>query len=156
MQLLTFSLNGTDYGIALEDVESIERRKDVVKVPTAPRHIRGIIRLHGEIVPVFCLAARFGVPEGQIENLVVVKVDGMKVGLEVGRVKEIVDVENSSVLPMPVLVNSERNCFNDVASCRKELVVMLDVGSLISMEEQKQLRKIIDDGGETAETLKND
>ena len=80
----------------------------------------------------------------------------MKVGLEVGRVKEIVDVENSNVLPMPVLVNSERNCFNDVASCRKAAVVVLDVCSLISMEEQRQLRKIIDDGGETAETSKND
>ena len=62
------------------------------------------------------LAARFGVEEGQIENLIVVNVDGMKVGLEVGRVKEIVDVENAGMLPMPVLVNSEkkllsRRCF---------------------------------------------
>lgn len=151
MQLVTFSLNDTDYGIALKDVESIDNRKQVVNVPTAPRYIRGIIRLHGEIVPVFRLAARFGVEEGQIENLIVVNVDGMKVGLEVGRVKEIVDVENDGMLPMPVLVNSERNCFHDVASCKKELIVVLDVGSLISMEEQRQLRRIIDEGKENAD-----
>ncbi len=55
MQLVTFSLNDTDYGIALKDVESIDNRKQVVNVPTAPRYIRGIIRLHGEIVPYFVL-----------------------------------------------------------------------------------------------------
>lgn len=145
MQLLSFSLNGVDYGIALKDVESIECCMDVIHVPTAPAHIKGIIRLHGEIVPVFCLATRFGLPDRPVENLIVAKVNGMKVGLEVEKVKEIVDVENSNVLPMPILMNGAQNCFNDVASCKKELIVMLDVNSLVSLEEQQQIRKLIDD-----------
>lgn len=145
MQLLSFSLNGVDYGIALKDVESIECRMDIVNVPTAPSHIKGIIRLHGEIIPVFCLATRFGLPDRPIENMIVANVNGMKVALEVEKVKEIVDVENSSVLPMPMLMNGVQNCFNDVASCQKELIVMLDVNSLISMEEQQQIRKLIDE-----------
>lgn len=145
MQLLTFSLNNVDYGIALKDIESIETRTNVVVVPTAPPHIKGIIRLHGEIVPVFCLATRFGMPDRSVENMIVVNVGGMKIGLEVENVKEIVDVDNSKVLPMPVIMNGVQNCFNDVASCQKELIVMLDVNSLVSMEEQQQIRKMLDD-----------
>ena len=145
MQLLSFSLNGVDYGIALKDVESIECCMDIVNVPTAPAHIKGIIRLHGEIVPVFSLANRFGIQNCQIENFIVANVNGMKVALEVEKVKEIVEVENSRVLPMPVLMNGVQNCFNDVASCQKELIVMLDVGSLVSLEEQQQIRQLIDD-----------
>ena len=60
MQLLTFTLTGMDYGISLENVESIESKMNVVVVPTSPANIRGIIRLHGEILPVFSLASRFG------------------------------------------------------------------------------------------------
>lgn len=145
MQLLSFSLNGVDYGIPLKDVESIESRLDSVNVPTAPKHFKGIIRLHGNIVPVLSLAARFGLQERSIENMIVANVDGMKIALEVEKVREIVDVENSRVLPMPTLMSSVQNCFNDVASCQKELIVMLDVKSLVSLEEQQQLRKLIED-----------
>lgn len=154
MQLLSFSLNGVDYGIALKDVESIESRMDIVNVPTAPAHIKGIIRLHGEIVPVFCLATRFGLQDRPVENMIVANVNGMKVALEVEKVKEIVDVDNSRVLPMPILMNGVKNCFNDVASCQKELIVMLDVNSLVSLEEQQQIRKLIDDSGTAQENQK--
>ena len=145
MQLLSFSLNGVDYGIPLKDVESIEGRINCVNVPTAPKYIKGIIRLHGNIVPVLSLAARFGLQELPVENMIVANVDGMKIALEVEKVREIVDVENSRVLPMPVLMSSVQNCFNDVASCQQELIVMLDVKSLVSLEEQQQLRKLIED-----------
>ena len=136
MQLLTFTLTGMDYGISLENVESIESKMNVVVVPTSPANIRGIIRLHGEILPVFSLA---------VDNLVVVNVGGMKLALEVEKVKEIVDVEDSRVLPMPTLMSGQQCCFNDVASCQKELIVMLDVKSLVSQEEQAAIRKMISD-----------
>lgn len=145
MQFLTFVLNGIDYGIPLKDVESIEIKKDVIKVPTAPSHIIGIIRLHGEIVPVFSLSSRFGVNEGQIESLVVANVDGMKIGLEVEKVKEIVEVENRQVLPMPSIMNGVKNCFSDVASRQKQLFVLLDVASLVTMEEEQEIRQLITD-----------
>ena len=140
MQLLTFTLTGMDYGISLENVESIESKMNVVVVPTSPANIRGIIRLHGEILPAFSLASRFG-----LGNLVVVNVGGMKLALEVEKVKEIVDVEDSRVLPMPTLMSGQQCCFNDVASCQKELIVMLDVKSLVSQEEQAAIRKMISD-----------
>ncbi len=148
MQFLTFTLNAIDYGIPLKDVESIEIRKDVMKVPTAPSHIMGIIKLRGEIIPVFSLSSRFGVQEGKIDSLVIVDVNGMKIGLEVEKVKEIVDVENRQVLPMPSIMHSPENCFNDVASRSKQLFVLLDVAGLVSMEDQQAIRKLISDNAE--------
>ena len=78
-----------------------------------------------------------------MENFVVSSVDGMKIALEVEKVREIVNVENRRVLPMPTIMNVEANCFNDVASCKEELIVMLDVKGLISLEEQQEIRKMI-------------
>jgi purine-binding chemotaxis protein CheW len=49
------------------------------------------------------------------------------------------------VLPMPTLMSGQQCCFNDVASCQKELIVMLDVKSLVSQEEQAAIRKMISD-----------
>lgn len=146
MQLLTFTLTGMDYGISLENVESIESKMNVVVVPTSPANIRGIIRLHGEILPVFSLASRFGLGNIAVDNLVVVNVGGMKLALEVEKVKEIVDVEDSRVLPMPTLMKRDSSAVLMMwLPCQKELIVMLDVKSLVSQEEQAAIRKMISD-----------
>ncbi len=144
MQLLTFTMNKIDYGIPLSDVESIETIKDVSIVPTAPAHIRGVIRLHGQIIPVFSLASRFGLGDLPASLFIVVNADGIKLALEVEQVKEIVGVEDRRVLPMPSIMNGQKNCFNDVASCPKELIVMLDVRSLVTMEEKEQIRQMVE------------
>ncbi len=145
MQLLTFVLNGINFGIPVSSVVSIESCTNVVGVPEAPANIRGIIRLHGEIVPIYNLALRFGYQVPRIQNIVVVSADGMKVGLEVERVQEILEVEDKQVIPMPGIMNATQNCFNDVASCKEGLVVLLDVRQLLSLEEQQGIRKIIED-----------
>ena len=146
MQLLTFSLDGLNYGIPINNVESIESRVDVVSIPAAPPHVRGIIRIHGIIIPVFNLASRFGV-EGDVnvENLVVASVGGMRIGLEVEHVKEIVEIEDSNVLPLPHIVSGDEGCFSDVATRQGELIAMLNVGSLVNVNERESIQKMLDE-----------
>ena len=43
-------------------------KMNVVVVLTSPANIRGIIRLHGEILPVFSLASRFGLGNIAVDN----------------------------------------------------------------------------------------
>ncbi len=145
MQLLTFLLGGVEYGMPVSDVVSIENRMDPLRIPDSPQHIDGIINLHGSIVPVYNLAARFGCRGEQIHNIIVSNVGGMKVGLEVGSVHEIMEAGSSSVNAMPELMNSTQNFFREVVARDKALIGVLDVNSLITQEEQEGIRKLIDD-----------
>lgn len=148
MQFLSFTLNGLDYGIPLDDVVTIDNRRNVVPVPTAPAHIRGIMKRHGELIPVFSLNSRFGLPDGPVENIVIVKAEGINLGLEVGKVKTIRDVGGTDLLPMPTIMDGVKNCFHDVASLKKELVVLVDVNSLLTDEERALIQKLISDAEE--------
>ncbi|MGN0141295.1 MAG: chemotaxis protein CheW [Roseburia sp.] len=145
MQLLTFSLGQIVYGMPVTDVESIETRMNILKIPDSPQFIEGIMNLHGDIVPVYNLAARFGNPNERIDNIIVANVAGMKVGLEVGQVREIIDAGKAEINPMPQLMNSTQNFFRDVVSKNKMLIGILDVNSLITQEEREGIRKLIDD-----------
>lgn len=145
MQLLTFTMKEVTFGIPVSNVESIETKMNVVGIPNSPPNIRGIINLHGDIVPIYNLASKFGYEEQKIENVVVAGVNGMKIGLEVGRVKEILEVDDVHIIPMPEIMNATQNCFNDVASNNKELIVLLDTEQLFPAEEQQGLKKIIED-----------
>lgn len=145
MQLLTFLMNGICFGIPVNDVESIETRMNVFGVPEAPSNIKGVIKLHGAIVPIYSLASRFGYPDGNVQNVIVAGVNGMKVGLEVESVREIIEVPDREIEHMPEIMNATQNCFNDIASKDKELITILSVQNLISSEEQQSIRKLIDD-----------
>ena len=145
MQLLTFMLNNVRFGIPVDDVESIETRMSVVGVPNAPAHIEGIVNLHGDIVPICNLADYFGYPAHDIKNVIVASMNGMKIGLEVESVREIIDVNEKQVIPMPTIMNANQSCFNDVASYDKQLIVMFEVSKLMPQSEQQGIQKLIDD-----------
>jgi purine-binding chemotaxis protein CheW len=144
MQLLTFTLNGAAYGISLKDVESIETKMEVLAIPTSPAHIRGIINLHGNIVPVYSLVSRFGQANMEVGNIIVVRSDDVRVGLEVEQVKEIINIPDDGVISMPVIMQPENNCFQNVASSEGQgLLAMLDVRQLMPTEEKQELKKIV-------------
>ena len=145
MQLLTFMLNNVRFGIPVDDVESIETRMSVVGVPNAPAHIEGIVNLHGDIVPICNLADYFGYPKQDIKNVIVASMNGMKIGLEVESVREIIDVNEKQVIPMPTIMNANQSCFNDVASYDKQLIVMFEVSKLMPQSEQQGIKQLIDD-----------
>ena len=127
MQLLTFLLNGVKFGIPVNDVESIETRMNVVNI--LPQH-----------------RMRYGkhYPEQEINNIIVASMNGTKIGLEVGNVDEIIDVPDEKVISMPVIMKAVENCFDEVASYAKELIVLIEVSKLMPEAEQQAIQKLVE------------
>lgn len=144
MQLLTFWLNGVRFGIRVNDVESIETRMKVVNIPNSLPQIHGIMDLHGKVIAVYSLAEQFHYPEQEINNIIVTSINDMSIGLEVESVDKIIDVEDEQVIPMPVIMNATQNCFDDVASYEKELIVLVEVTKLLSEFEQEKIQELVE------------
>ncbi|WP_242341428.1 MULTISPECIES: chemotaxis protein CheW [Anaeromyxobacter] len=73
-------------------------------VPGAPPHVRGVLDVHGMLVPVVDVAARLGAqvrPPRAEDQLLVVEIAGRRVALEVERVLEIREVPDAAVSPYP-------------------------------------------------------
>lgn len=60
-------------------------------------------------------------------------------------VREIIDVNEKQVIPMPTIMNANQSCFNDVASYDKQLIVMFEVSKLMPQSEQQGIKQLIDD-----------
>ena len=159
MQLLTFLLNGVKFGIPVNDVESIETRMNVVNIlpqhrmrygmnvvniPNSLPQVHGIMNLHGEVIAVYSLAEQFHYPEQEINNIIVASMNGTKIGLEVGNVDEIIDVPDEKVISMPVIMKAVENCFDEVASYAKELIVLIEVSKLMPEAEQQAIQKLVE------------
>jgi purine-binding chemotaxis protein CheW len=94
IQLATFVVGEAILGIDLMRVREIVRGVRASPVPGAPTGMSGIVNLRGKVLSVFDLRPRFGVPAGSDRepHVLIVELDGRRVGIAVDEVKEAVAV----------------------------------------------------------------
>ena len=65
MKPVVFKLDSENYGVDIGRVLGIEREQQIVRVPNTVSYIKGIMNLRGEIIPVYDLRKKFGLPAVQ-------------------------------------------------------------------------------------------
>lgn len=139
MQVLLFKLNGVEYGILLKDVEFISENKNVVKMPNAQEAVRGIVMLRGKAVPVYSLASCFGSGEQENRYLLIVKIDDIKIALEVSMIDRVIWIEKEAVISLPAVVRATQMCFKEVLIYGENLIGLLDISGLVSQQDKRNL-----------------
>src|SRR5277367_233894 len=65
--LVVFDLEEQRYALRLSAVEQVVRAVEITPLPKAPEIIRGVVNVHGRVVPVYHIRARFRLPEREID-----------------------------------------------------------------------------------------
>ncbi len=60
IQLVSFELEGEEYGVDVLKVREIIRMPQITTMPTTPGYVDGIINLRGAVLPIISLRRRFG------------------------------------------------------------------------------------------------
>ncbi len=133
-QLVTFSLDDEEYGIAISRVQEIIRHTPSRSVPGRPEELEGVINLRGRIIPVMDLRARLGVGGVAPEDakVVITEVDGTVAGVVVDDVREVITVDMASTeAPPACTVGGEGDAIESVAKVGDRLLVILDAVRLL-------------------------
>ena len=99
-QFVILKLDTQLYGVDIQNVQIIERVKSIMRVPKTPEWIKGVMNLRGEILPVIDIRMQFDMPpKANDENtrIIIVKIEDTMVGLIVDSVKEVVDLQETSI-----------------------------------------------------------
>lgn len=144
MQLLTFALGDIKFGVKIDLVQSIDVAMQVTSIPHSFSYIKGIAKSHDTVIPIYSLARKMNYPEKKMQNVIIAEVDGILMGFEVEEVREIVDVPEQQVIPMPNLISHDQDYLTDVAHRNDELVVLLDLEKIIR-QESDNIKKILED-----------
>ena len=128
-QLVTFLLEGEEFGFNIMSVQEIIRLPRMAKVPRTPQYVDGIANLRGVVLPVIDMRTRFGMQreeETDRTRVLVVDIDGVKAGLRVDHVKQVTRVMQSEMEPPPAAIRgASSDCLDGV--------VRLDKGKRIVM-----------------------
>lgn len=134
-EFVTFLASGQSFGIDITDVREIRRWSPVTPLPHAPPEVLGVMNLRGSVIPIYDLAARFGLPPTveNPRNVIVVAMHGSQVvGLLVEAVSEILSVSRDQIQETPeVRSDSARPSVTGVITVGDGMTRVIDSGAVV-------------------------
>jgi purine-binding chemotaxis protein CheW len=129
---------GAEYlGFPLENVVDVDGldRFPVSPVPVAPQYLRGQINWRGEILPLIELGAILQVLSLPRQEMVVVQVDGIKIGIGVDRIFDVIYLATNDIEELPMSVNSKlRGYLHGVTKYADSLMYFVKLPELVRRE----------------------
>ncbi|QOY86727.1 chemotaxis protein CheW [Paludibaculum fermentans] len=146
VQLVTFMLGPEEYGIPISQIQEIDRLSRITKVPKAAEFIEGITNLRGEVIPVLDTRKRFDLevrPADDRTRIIIVDLGGVKTGLVVDSVREVLNLARKDIALPPDSIGSgiDQQFISGIGKvdAGKRMIVVLDVERILSRQEQAQL-----------------
>ncbi len=135
-QFCTFQVKELFLGIDVQQVQEVIRYQEMTEVPLAPRAIRGLINLRGQIVTAIDLRCCLGFPQRDADELpmnVVIRDGENTVSLLVDRIGDVVEVcDDAFEVPPSTASSSSRDLIAGVYKLPDQLLHVLDVPFVLS------------------------
>lgn len=89
------------FGVSASAVVEIITNHVITWVPLVPNHVRGVINLRGQILPILDIRRLLGQEEQENTCIIILQVGEEQLGILVDQVEKMVDVDTASILPTP-------------------------------------------------------
>ena len=147
-QLVVFRLENEEYGVLISEVQEILRvAEQFTRVPKAAHFIEGLVSLRGEVLPVVDLRRRFGMSvkeRDERQRVMVLSVQGVRTGVIVDAVSEVLKVPRAGFEPAPTLSSEQAQVIRRVANLEKQkrMILVLEACELFDEVERTQLEAV--------------
>jgi purine-binding chemotaxis protein CheW len=142
-----FMLGEEEYGLDIMDVNIIEKVIPVEPVSSFPKNLKGIIRLRGDIIPVYSLRRKFGLEDAEADDdtrFIITNSNGNLVAYEVDRMMEIVQFGPDQLYQTPSVVKSKDTSYiKAVTNVHDRLVILLNHDGILTEDEQSKIKAVI-------------
>lgn len=138
-----FLLDGRHFALPLENVREIISRPDITPIPMASRHVRGIINLRGDVIPVVDLAVRLGIADRKTDRaeVLVLVLEGLTAGVMVDSASQVTELDLGDMGSGNDLGGIDRSAVRGVVRDGERLVIFLDAAGVLSVDKD-MLRQI--------------
>ncbi|NLH16431.1 MAG: purine-binding chemotaxis protein CheW [Phycisphaerae bacterium] len=136
---LTFALDNEEYGLEILKVREIIGYMQITAVPQTPPHVKGVINLRGQVIPVIDLRLKFGMNAAEVTEetcIIVVEITQgdrrFQTGIVVDRVKEVLDIEGQQIEDAPQFgSNVDTNFILGMGKVNGAVKILLDIDKVL-------------------------
>ncbi len=144
---LTFALGPEEYGLEILKVREIIGYMDITAVPQTPEHIKGVINLRGQVIPVIDLRTKFGMNTAEVTEqtcIIVVEIAQQNrkfnTGIVVDRVQEVLDIAKEQIEPTPQFgTNVDTDFILGMGKIGSSVKILLDINKVLSNDDISDL-----------------
>jgi purine-binding chemotaxis protein CheW len=137
---LTFALANEEYGLEILKVREIIGYIDVTAVPQTPAHVKGVINLRGQVIPVIDLRSKFGMATTGVTDqtcIIVVEItqSGRKfsTGIIVDCVQEVLDIAGKDIEEAPQFGSSvDTDFILGMGKIGDKVKILLDIDRVLA------------------------
>lgn len=142
-----FMLGDKEYGMDIMEVNIIEKFMNIEPVASLPINLKGIIRLRGDVIPVYSLRRKFGLEDvapTDDTRFIITTSNNIQIAYEVDRMSEIVLFEEGQIFDVPEVIKSKDTTYiKQVTSVDDRLVIILDHNGILTQDEQDKIKAVI-------------
>ena len=154
---LSFRIGNEIFAANVKNVLNILEMTKITQVPKSPDYMKGVINLRGTVLPVVDSRIKFGIQESKITSntcIIVLELhiggEPIMIGAIVDAVKEVLEIEQSELLPPPNIGTNFRSEFlKGMAQSDEGFIMILDAEQVFANTEIVDLQNI------TTEVSKN-
>ncbi len=157
VQIVAFKLEKEEFAINIHHVREVLKMTQVTPLPQSAHFIEGVINLRGEVIPVVDLRKRFELDSGERgehTRIIIVEIQGNKVGLIVDSVTEVLRFPPAAIQPPPSRIAGTRTDYIEgVGKVDDRLLIILRLDKILTTEEKITMEEFAHAGPEEAETV---
>lgn len=130
MQIIVFKLNDEQFAVETSRVQGINDMMEVTKVPGAPKYIKGLINLRGNVISLLDLELLLDIDKksNTKNNIIILNIKGELVGVAVDAVSEVMDVTDSKM--EKIKDEKDKNYVKSVVNLGDRIVTLIDIDEL--------------------------
>lgn len=103
---VVFSIGGRQHAFPVTVAREIIHLLSIAFVPGQKEHVRGIANMRGEILPILDLTKLLGIAATRPTCLIVLERSGVRIGVLLDEVLEVLTIDDAAVTPPPVEVDA--------------------------------------------------
>lgn len=140
---LTFELGSEIFAVNVANVLQILELPNITKVPKAPEYMKGVVNLHGSVLPVVDTRIKFGLPEMEYTAntcIIVLSIEiddtQVNIGAIVDLVLKVLEVKEADIKPPPGIGEKYKSKFiQGMIKVNDEFIMLLDVAKVFSSDD---------------------
>ncbi|NOZ68080.1 MAG: hypothetical protein GXP46_02230 [Deferribacteres bacterium] len=150
-QYIGFKLNAGEYMIPILTVREILKMPAVTELPQLPPYIKGVTNIRGSIIPIINLKSLLNAPgdENTSDTVIVISAGKVAFGIIVDSITGVIKADGSSIEPPERFAGNGAEHVQGVAKINGKLIVLLDTGKLLPLDDMSLLNDAIVEVSET-------
>lgn len=131
MQIVVFRLGEEDFAVETSKVQNISNIRNVVRVPKAEPHIKGLINLRGNIISLIDINLLLDIKKSECSDgsMIIIDIENEEIAISVDKVKEVLDVDEKEIQKLDS--DNIKEYVKGIINLKGKIITIIDLNTLL-------------------------